>query len=148
MKLVLLLLGLVLGLAALNAAPANDSFVNAQLVNVPPGGVPIAGSNLDATRERNEPEGHRSEKPVWYRMDPAPAGKGIRITSGGNGFSPEIAVYRGSIASGLSYLQLDDTGNIIYEVAGIYRQVDLVIQADSTATFFLIAGSYGDSNVW
>jgi len=125
--------------------PANDNFANSQLVTVPTGGVTVAGSNLGATRQTDEPTGHGDEKSVWYRIDPAAAGKGIRITSAGTDFSPSLAVYRGTYAAGVSSLQLVDVGSRIFDDLGDYEQIEFVIPTGSSDSYFLALGSFEDS---
>ncbi len=139
-KPLLFLAAFILAAGKLFAAPANDNFANAQLVNVPSGGITVAGSNLDATRETDEPNNHGDGSSVWYRIDPVAAVSGIRVTSVGAGFPPEMAVYRGTIAAGLTALQLVDTGT--QDDGGRnFAQVDFAIPAGSTDSFFLAVGS-------
>jgi hypothetical protein len=125
-------------------APTNDAFVNAHLVTVPNGGLIVSGSNLDATRQTGEPTDHGDEKSVWYRVAPATAGRGIRITSAGSLLDPDLAVYRGTFAAGVSALQLVEQGSFVSSGSGGYEQIDFLIPPGSSDSYFLALGSFRD----
>lgn len=93
------------------AAPANDSFVAAQLISSQTGSV--TGTTVNATREPSEPfhAGYPGNGSVWYRWT-APANGLIKFTVVGSGRDCLLGVYRGSqinnlvpVASNYGYLQ-------------------------------------------
>ncbi|HVE58564.1 MAG TPA: VCBS repeat-containing protein [Pyrinomonadaceae bacterium] len=95
----------VLSLSA-NAAPVNDNFANAQLLNGNSGTVPA--TNVGATKEPDE-QAHalnRGGKSVWYKYV-APADGVLRVTASAQ-FNTLLAVYSGSSLSTLKLITAND----------------------------------------
>ena len=83
------------------AAPANDSFANAQLLTGASGSV--TGSNVGATAEAGEPDhaGTPATSSVWYRWT-APSTTLLHLDTSGSSFYAALAVYRGSSVNALT----------------------------------------------
>ena len=100
--------GLIFTLAILaNAAPANDNFVNAQLISGNSGTV--NATNVAATKEANE-QAHglnRGGASVWYKYV-APGNGVLRIDTLGSGFNTLLAVYSGSNMNNLVQIAGND----------------------------------------
>ena len=81
-------------LAANAAAPANDNFVSAQILDPAQTGS-VSGTNVEATQETDEPT-HYTANPnkqsVWYKWT-APATRSMAFEVLDNGFTSAIAIY-------------------------------------------------------
>ena len=82
--------------SATAAAPTNDAFADALPVGSASSGGPIAGSNVDATREAAEPLHNASPggHSIWYKWAAPDAGP-FAITASGIGGNVVLAVYTG-----------------------------------------------------
>ena len=126
---------------SVSAAPANDNFVDAELITILEGSV--TGSNIDATREEGEPDhaGNQGGASVWWKITPPESGyltlSTLKSTSILDGpvlpLDTELAVYTGSELSNLvlksanedddengswtSKLRLSVTGGVQYFIA-------------------------------
>ena len=87
--------------------PANDDFVNAQIVTGTQGSV--NGTNVGATKEPGEPAhaGKAGGASVWYRWQ-APATQGATFTTTGSNVDTLLAVYTGSSVTGLTAIASND----------------------------------------
>ena len=87
--------------------PPNDDFVNA--IALQTGSGALTGSNLNATREANEPihVGYMGDKSVWYTWTSNVNGQ-ITIDTIASNFDTTLAVYVGSSVSQLSNLAQND----------------------------------------
>lgn len=90
------------------AAPANDNFASAQMLNGNVGSV--NGSNVDATKEVGEPN-HipyaGANASIWYRWQAASSGT-VTIHTAGSSFDTILAVYTGSSLTALTQIDYDD----------------------------------------
>jgi hypothetical protein len=85
------------------SAPANDNFINAQIITGCTGTV--NGTNIGATKEGGEPSHSPDNDPggasVWYRWQ-APSSGSVTITTAGSDYDTVLAVYSGTSIGGLS----------------------------------------------
>ena len=86
------------------AAPANDDFANAEVVN-PALPANVAGSNVEATVEANEedhyPNVYDSIKSVWYSFTPAASGA-VKIDVCDHAGNTTVVVYTGTTLGSLT----------------------------------------------
>jgi subtilisin family serine protease len=81
-------------------APANDNFANAIAIS---GGVTVAGTNVNATKETGEPShaGNAGGKSVWWSFTPSASGQ-ITVNTAGSSFDTLLGVYTGSAVNVLT----------------------------------------------
>jgi hypothetical protein len=93
--------------SAAAAPPANDDFANAQIIAGDSG--TLAGTNIDATAEPNEPDhaGLPAQASVWYRWTAAADGIASFDTCSAD-FDTRLAVYTGSALADLSEVASND----------------------------------------
>jgi hypothetical protein len=99
-------------LTAAPAGPANDLFANAQALSGPSGSV--TGGNAGASKEAGEPahNGNVGGKSIWYRWT-APSTGTATIDTVGSSFDTLLAVYTGTVVSGLTRITSnDDSGGL------------------------------------
>ena len=103
----LIVAGLFVALPAYATAPSNDNFAGAQAISGLSGSV--TGTNVDATKETGEPNhaGNVGGASVWYSWT-APATGQATFATAGSSFDTLLAVYRGTIVSGLSRVAAND----------------------------------------
>ncbi|MDP3208442.1 MAG: immunoglobulin domain-containing protein, partial [Rhodoglobus sp.] len=121
-------------------APANDDFVNAQVLTGTSGTV--TGSNATATGEPGEPshskEGTGTTKSsIWYRWT-APQSGTVTFDTTGSNFSEQIAVYTGSSVTGLTRLAWGNSGGSNYPVR-------LPVPVTAGTTYVIAAASQYDN---
>ncbi len=87
---------------AFGAAPANDNFANATILNqtVP---FSVNGTNVSSTAESSEPHhaGAAAAKSVWYSWTPANT-ISIMLSTSGSALDTTLAVYTGSALNALT----------------------------------------------
>lgn len=90
--------------------PANDNFVNAQVISGSLGSV--SGSNVSASKEAGEPAhaGNTGGASVWYQWQ-APATGSVTISTTGSSFDTLLGVYTGSSVGGLTTIASNDDEN-------------------------------------
>src|SRR6476660_10279639 len=97
-----LLVALVWAPAGLAAAPANDEFSAAEVLSA---SLPVGatGSNLEATKEADEPDhaGIAAGHSVWYSWQ-APGPGLVTVGTCGSDFETVLGVYTGSAVDGLT----------------------------------------------
>ena len=89
------------------AAPANNSFVNRTLINGT--SATMTGTNVGATKETGEPNhaGNSGGKSVWWTWT-APSSGSVQIDTIGSNFDTIMGVYTGSSVSSLTTIASDD----------------------------------------
>src|SRR4051812_20841631 len=94
------------------AAPANDRFVNAQVITGSSGTV--TGSNTGANKENGEPDhaGKPAARSVWYRWT-APATGPYSFNTFGSSFDTVLAVYTGASVGALTAVASNDDYGVI-----------------------------------
>lgn len=92
---------------AAGAPPANDDFANAQAITEDSGTV--AGTNVEATAEPNEPDhaGYPAQASVWYRWTPSADGIASFDTCTAS-FDTRLAVYTGNALADLFEIASND----------------------------------------
>ncbi len=89
--------------------PANDAFVHATTIVLEGGVIELAGANIAATREANEPA--HADVPtgqsVWWKWT-APSSGAVRLTTLGSDYDTVLAVYTGGTLSGLTEVVSND----------------------------------------
>jgi PASTA domain/F5/8 type C domain len=98
---------LVIVPSAAATPPANDDFANAQTITEDSGTV--AGTNVEATAEPNEPDhaGSPAQASVWYRWTPSADGI-ARFDTCTASFDTRLAVYTGSALADLIEIASND----------------------------------------
>ncbi|HZB45491.1 MAG TPA: Ig-like domain-containing protein, partial [Pyrinomonadaceae bacterium] len=98
------------------AAPANNSFATAQVINGDEGR--IKGSNWLATKETGEPNHAQNPggKSVWYKFQAPGSGK-VSFDTMGSTIDTVMAVYTGTGVSALTQVAANDDAN---EAAGVW----------------------------
>ena len=93
--------------SAAGAPPANDDFANAQTITGDSGS--IAGTNVEATAEPNEPDhaGSPAQVSVWYRWT-APADGTASFDTCNANFDTRLAVYAGNALADLVEIASND----------------------------------------
>ncbi|TWJ19075.1 S8 family serine peptidase [Geobacter argillaceus] len=96
-----------LNLLAAIGPPFNDMFANRALLSGDAGQV--VATNLNATKEQGEPlhAGNAGGRSVWWHWTPSTSGKGSFNTHG-SGFDTLLAVYTGTIVTGLTQIAAND----------------------------------------
>ncbi|HEY0426492.1 MAG TPA: VCBS repeat-containing protein [Pyrinomonadaceae bacterium] len=91
------------------SAPANDDFVNAQIISGPSGN--LIGNNNQATKEAGEPfhAGNRGGASVWYKWM-APITGNMKISVLGS-YGYEVSVYTGSDVNNLKLIAANRRSN-------------------------------------
>jgi hypothetical protein len=112
-------------------APSNDNFENAETVVLTNNSVTLLRSNVDATKEQNEPDHAENEggKSVWFTFTPT-ATQNVRIqtTHTLTNFDTTLAVYSGStFTSGFSRVGYND--DCCAAGCGTTSMVDLKLEA-------------------
>ncbi len=111
------------------AAPANDNFANRLLLSGP--SLNTSGSNVDATKEFNEPNhyGNLGGRSVWWKWT-APTNAVVTIDTVGSSFDTLLAVYLGDTVSNLALVASDNDGaggtksRVVFAgVAGVTYQI-------------------------
>ena len=128
--------------------PPNDDFGSAQVL---PGALPVtvAGTNVDASLEVNEPPHGQSEffdagASVWYRWTATASGD-VAIETCGSGFSTALKVYTGSSLVALAPAPADEgtcgrptrARLILAAVAGQTYRIAVAGNVGSTGSFTL-----------
>lgn len=111
-----------------NDTPPNDNFVNRISLGSNSGAT--TGTNLNASKEKGEPNHYSSGgKSVWWSWT-APASSTVRIDTNGSSFDTLLAVYTGTSLTQLTKIaEDDDSGNgsqsqVIFDcVAGTTYQI-------------------------
>ena len=95
------LFALLFTITAHAAPPANNNFASSTLISGASG--TIAGTNLEATKEANEPNhaGEPGGKSVWYRWT-APTSALYRFDTEGSEFDTTLTVYSGTTLANLA----------------------------------------------
>src|SRR6185436_17435372 len=93
--------------AAALAAPGNDNFPGETISGAV---AETSGSTVGATLQAYEPDYmyYSNTGTVWYSWT-APASGTVLVRTGGSDFSPTIAVYTGSVISGLQFVAGNQT---------------------------------------
>jgi hypothetical protein len=96
-----------IGNAAPPAGPANDNFLNSQVISGNSGSV--AGTNVGATKEGGEPvhAGNSGGASIWYQWQ-APGNGSVTITTAGSNFDTLLGVYTGSSVNALTPIASND----------------------------------------
>src|SRR5439155_685200 len=91
--------------------PANDMFANAQAIGGSSGSA--TGTNGGGTKETGEPThaGNIGGASVWYSWT-APSTGQLTLNTTGSGFNTLLAVYTGSIVSGLTPVVSNDDASV------------------------------------
>lgn len=128
--------------------PPNDDFASAQVL---PGALPVtvAGTNVDASLEVNEPphgqfEFFEAGASVWYRWT-APTSGAVAIETCGSGFSTALKLYSGSSLSALAPVPIEEgtcgqptrARAILTAVAGQTYRIAVAGNVASTGSFTL-----------
>ena len=99
---------------SINAAPANDLFVNASTISTSGGNAgTVTGTTAQATRETGEPMPlsanvwGSSGKSIWYSWT-APVTGPVTLTTQGSNYDTMLALYSGSSITGLTSLGAND----------------------------------------
>lgn len=146
MRLVAASLSLAL-LGSANAAPANDNFVDANVLSGT--SATVAGSNVGATKEVGEPDHAQfpGGKSVWYAWT-SPFSASVRLSTKGSAIDTLLAAYTGSAVNALTPIASNDdevpslviTSKVSFEaVAGTtyYIAVDGFLGEEGNLTFSL-----------
>ena len=108
---------MALGLARSSnaAAPANDSFANAQLITGASGS--IGGSNVSATKQGGEPDhaGNSGGRSVWYRWQANCSGT-LTLDTPGVSFNTLLAVYTGTSLNSLVQVATNVHGPVTFSL--------------------------------
>jgi hypothetical protein len=117
--------------------PANDNFINAQVINGC--GGTVAGTNLLSTKEPGEPNiaGDPGGKSVWYQWQ-APLSASVTISTIGSNFDTLLGVYTGNSVSGLSLVA--DNDDI---VLGVNQQSSVTFAAVAGTTYKIVVDGFG-----
>jgi hypothetical protein len=103
----------VISVDPISVRPANDRFVNAQVLSGSAGSV--TGSNSRASGEADEPDHASNSRPlesVWYRWT-APVNGVFTADTYGSSFDTTLALYTGSQVNALTQIAAnDDAGNL------------------------------------
>jgi hypothetical protein len=113
----------VLATGAHAASPDNDGFAAAQGLTGESGSV--SASNVDATREADEPRNGPGEASVWYRWTAPASGRAVFDTCEGGTFDTLLAVYVGDSLGTLRQLGAND------DACGLRSMVALTVSAGS-----------------
>lgn len=108
--------------------PANDNFVNAQVITGASGNV--TGTSFAATKEAGEPNhaGYGGGSSVWYRWQ-APATGPVNFNTLGSNFDTSLAVYTGTSVSGLTQIAAnDDSGGFLQSSVTFTAEAGVVYQ--------------------
>ncbi|WP_193613021.1 carboxypeptidase regulatory-like domain-containing protein [Nocardioides lijunqiniae] len=144
-RLVALALGPLLAIAGLAAVPApasaaaptNDDFADAQVLDTLP--ATVTGDSTDATREPNEPS--HADAPggasVWFSWTAAANGF-VSVDPAGTGFDTVVGVYTGPAVGDLSSVAAADDGD-----AGL--QGAATFEATQGTTYRIALDSYNGS---
>src|SRR5437588_11088673 len=106
------------------SGPTNDKFATAQMLSGTSGSA--TGSNVGATKETGEPThaGNLGGASVWYSWT-APSTGTLTLNTTGSNFNTLLAVYTGSIVSGLTPVVSNDdasvsatTSQVVFGVTG------------------------------
>ncbi|HVG31484.1 MAG TPA: NF038122 family metalloprotease [Pyrinomonadaceae bacterium] len=112
-------------------APANDNFVNAQVITGCTGTV--NGTNIGATKEGGEPSHSPDNDPggasVWYRWQ-APSTGSVTITTAGSDYDTVLAVYSGTSVGGLSLITRNDDVTL-----GTFRTSSVTFNATANTVY-------------
>lgn len=134
------LVGLVAPLvrAAPDAPPANDNFVNAQVINGSSGVV--TGTTVAATKEAGEPNhaGYGGGKSVWYTWV-APGTGAILFTTYGSSFDTLLGVYTGVSVNALTEVASNDE-------CGAALTSCVVFNAMGGTTYWVAVDGYGGAS--
>ncbi len=121
----------------LAAPPPNDAFADAAVI---PSVLPasVTGSNIDATREADEPEHSWSDgkATVWWKWT-ASATARVLVSTADSSFDTVLAVYAGPAVSELEELASNDD-------AGSGHTSALTFDAIAGTTYFLAVAGYDD----
>jgi hypothetical protein len=126
--------------------PANDNFASAQTISGCSGSV--NGTNVGSTHEAGEPnhlpDGSGGSHSVWYAWQ-APATSSVTITTAGSNYDTALAVYTGTVVSGLSAIAKNDDVN-----PGIVQTSTVTFSATAGTTYRIAVdgfdgGDGGDS---
>jgi hypothetical protein len=124
------------------SAPANDNFVNAQVVtgcSSPTGGVP--GTNVGGSREAGEPSHSPDNDPgsasVWYQWQ-APSTGSVTFTTAGSDYDTLLAVYVGNNVGGLSAIIKNDDVTL-----GSVRTSSVTFNATANTVYRIAVDGWG-----
>lgn len=127
--------------AANAAVPANDGFASATELAMNGGSVSIVASNVDASKETDEP--NHAENPggrsVWFRITPS-ATTVVRINTMDTTLDTLLAVYTGSNVGSLTRVGYNDDCN---NNCGQASTIDLMITAGTT--YFIAVDGFNDN---
>jgi hypothetical protein len=115
-------------------SPANDYWVNAQLISGAAGST--TGTTLGAYDEANEPYYSSNTSGVWYKWV-APANGAVYFDTEGSNFDTNLAIYSGTSISTLTQVSYDyDSGT------GSLSQAPFTAVANTTY-YIAVSGGYG-----
>jgi len=120
--------------------PANDNFVNAQVLSLPGA---VTGSNAGASMEVGEPIPNcgGTGTSVWFRLVPTSSG-GLTATTAGSTFDTTLALYSGTSLGTLTQLACND------DSMGT-QQSQLVVNVSAGSTYYLrLAGYAGEAGAY
>jgi len=120
--------------------PANDNFVNAQVLSLPGA---VTGSNADASMEVGEPIPNcgGTGTSVWFRLVPTSSG-GLTATTAGSTFDTTLALYSGTSLGTLTQLACNDDSMDT-------QQSQLVVNVSAGSTYYLrLAGYAGEAGAY
>ena len=110
--------------------PANDNFINAQIITGP-SGFTAATANAEATGEWGEPNHAGVSTPlnsIWYRWT-APVTRSMTIQAfASSGYNPAMGVYTGSSVNSLTLVAANDNAGNFY----FYSRVTFLAIAGTT----------------
>ena len=120
-------LNLLAALGTVMGVPANDLFSNHTVING--ASSQITASNLNATKETGEPNhaGVIGGKSVWWNWT-APSSGVITLDTHGSNFDTVLAVYTGTVVTGLTSVAFNDNDGSAGNTSG----VSFVAQAGTT----------------
>ncbi len=134
------------GTAPLGHAPANDNFVNAVAITLSGTSARVTGTNVNATREANEPipdsssGGSMGGHSVWWKWT-APADGSVSLDTQGSLFDTTLGVYTGTAVSGLTNVAYNDDIE-----KGAIQNSSLTFNASNGVTYFFAVDGFNGND--
>lgn len=118
--------------------PGNDSFAAASTISLATGSLQVTGTNVYATKESGEPRhaGFNGGHSVWWKWT-APVSGSVALSTEGSWFDTILAVYTGSVVSGLSTIASNDEAN-----PGVSSFSALTFNANAGTTYYFAVDGY------
>lgn len=119
--------------------PANDNFLNAEVIDSATTAARIAGTNVASTKEIGEPNhaGNSGGRSIWWRWT-APAAGSVTITTLGSLFDTVLGVYTGNLVSALTSVASSDDVQ-----SGVIRTSTVTFTAAAGTTYRIAVDGFG-----